>query len=1205
MKQALLTLQLEQDAGLRAEAEKQVISMAPEDLCAYIFNSGESVSTRLIACSALALQQQLSIDATKHIITQMCLLERTSSIAPLISKLAQVVAMNLVKMFNLIQMELQELVFGLNTYFDVYAPILEELLLNVLALHCKANIKPIAALSASIFAAISKLPIHQLSPYQGLQMVTLLKAATGALPNDPSLFGFIFTDATFSPSFMNMFLQQEITCDVADLVTTLLTVKLPKNSSSALVYLGPPLLYLITNGPRFYSCFTYNQLKAVTMCFTTIYTTHNNILRPNKDFVLSALNNIFCVFAQHPSHFIFDLMLPSLINIFNDLSLRSYDIPTSLTMYLIERTCFYVNRHNLRSLLSVTDGDTLTESEEYLAQDSIDSNTSFWLTWFAAFKGNCMSLVGKLAIFYPHITLKTLTQNLSQFLTSLAEFENSMTLEQAQQFTRHTEHYNAMDSVIAIVDASVYSVLRHLLFTNTYRDLLKSSDILGIAQVLLSYNPIHPIIYYRIMAILENLYKDFMCSISGTTGDVVVKPLKGKKKQAQGQHPSSAEQGKNSLENESGTSVKNIIAEYIAPLLQPIFQLYLQMIVFKSQVLGETGIFGEELYSKLSQDTLAIRRLAADRAKTLASNRYLLKEYVIPSADVFASFAGHVALLQQQNQVTAYEYVLLNQIIACAMLAHNDSEGFQRIVADTLQQSRNVLFSPEITSVLSSPDAFVSYFGLDNISVSNPVSLTTPTPLSSLLLRRKVMFAIQQAKEVLNRIHDASGTTATQSDLIDRLKDIIRMLLVIASRGFLAATPKYFEQQLSNQRVLLGGTISGGVAKVDLECHDATATDIEHAHSWLERCLISSLQCIALNQQDLLQYLLQLDYDTIPIYVLRLILFVVPRLCDVQVILILSKIVSMQYYDIHAIYTMLTEDEHKLLSAFLPRIRETCVLSRTAESMLWEDLREKKEVLARNILNLCNRAVMDICVKLFLQDGDINERIQAVLSTNQQFVDYSLSLLFNLLVSFSSDAKYAAQIAILICKVFDYISSWPPTGSGKQNQYSSSEEGIRSDGVAKLASDGPMTPPITPILTTINKAPDELLHKIAVFSFAFILQYSQYDSYLSCFCVLAGRSIQLAEDQLPIEVFYSGHEHIVPGLIAELKNTPFNNSKHIRQTILNSLKQAKRIQPNTQVPTNITIAALMTQRAEINDSMEVNIGDYTIGEMLGDTFSAE
>lgn len=1205
MKQALLVLQLEQDAERRAEAERQVVGAEPEDLCTYIFDPNESVGTRLIACSALALQPQLSIDAIKYIITQLCLLERTHLVAPLVSKLAQIVAMNLVKASGQLQMDLQELVSGMSTCFDVYAPILEELLLNSLTLQCKANIKPIAALSANIFAAVSKFPIHQMNTNQKLQLVTLLKAATGALSNDPALFSFIFTAPDFSSAFMDMFLQQEITCDVADLVVTLLTIKLPKNNPSALPYLGPPLLYLITNGPRFYSCFNYNQLKAVTMCFTIIYTAHSNTLRPNKDFIVSALNNIFCVFAQHPSHFIFDLLLPSLINIFNDLSLRVYEIPTSLTMYLIERVCFYVNRHNLRSLLSVTEGDTLTESEEYLAQDSIDSNTSFWLTWFAAFKGNCMSLVGKLAIFYPHITLTTLTQHLGQFLTSLASFENNMTLEQAQQFTRHTEQYNAMDSVIAIVDASVYSVLRHLLFTNTYKDVLKPGDVLGVAHVLLSYRPIHPIIYYRLMAILENFYRDFMHSISSATGDVVVKPFKGKRKQAQGQNPPSAESVKDSSENESGTSVKGLLAEYIAPLLQPIFQLYVQMIAFKSQVLGETDISGEELYSRLSQDTLAIRRLAADRAKILAGNRYLLREYIISSPDVFAAFVGHVTLLQQQNQVTAYEHVLLNQIVACTMLAHNDSEGFQRIVTDALQQSRSVLFNQEITAILFSPEAFISYFGLDNISVSNPVSLTTPTPLPSLLLRRKIMFAIQQAKEVLNRVHDASGTTSSQSDLIDRLKDITRMLLVIASKGFLSATPKYFEQQLSNQRVLLGGTISGGVAKVDLENHDATATDIEHAHSWLERCLISSLQCISLNQNDFLQYLLQLNYDTIPIYILRLILLVVPRLCDVQVILILSKIVSVQYYDVHSIYTALTKDEHKVLSALLPKTREMCVLSRTAESMLWEDLREKKEVLARNILNLCNRAVMDICVKLFLQDGDINERIQAVLSTNQQFVDYSLGLLFSLLVSFSNDAKYAAQIAILICKIFDYISSWPPTGLGQPNQCSSSGESVRSDGVANSGPDDPATPPITPILACTNKAPDELLHKIATFSFAFILQYSQYDSYLSCFCVLAGRSIQLAEDQLPIGIFYSGNEHIVPELTAELKSIPFNSTKQIRQAVLNSLKHSKRIQLNTQVPTNITIAALMTQRAEINDSMEVNIGDYTIGEMLGDTLSTE
>lgn len=140
-----------------------------------------------------------------------------------------------------------------------------------------------------------------------------------------------------------------------------------------------------------------------------------------------------------------------------------------------------------------------------------------------------------------------------------------MTMEQAQQFTRHTEQYNAMDSVIAIVDASVYSVLRHLLFTNTYKDVLKPGDVLGVAHVLLSYRPIHPIIYYRLMAILENFYRDFMHSISSATGDVVVKPFKGKRKQAQGQNPPSAESVKDSSENESGTSVKGLLAEYIAP----------------------------------------------------------------------------------------------------------------------------------------------------------------------------------------------------------------------------------------------------------------------------------------------------------------------------------------------------------------------------------------------------------------------------------------------------------------------------------------------------------------------------------------------------------------------------------------------------------------------------------------------------------------
>lgn len=83
MKQALLVLQLEQDAERRAEAERQVVRAEPEDLCTYIFDPNESVGTRLIACSVLALQPQLSIDAIKYIITQLCLLERTHLVAPL------------------------------------------------------------------------------------------------------------------------------------------------------------------------------------------------------------------------------------------------------------------------------------------------------------------------------------------------------------------------------------------------------------------------------------------------------------------------------------------------------------------------------------------------------------------------------------------------------------------------------------------------------------------------------------------------------------------------------------------------------------------------------------------------------------------------------------------------------------------------------------------------------------------------------------------------------------------------------------------------------------------------------------------------------------------------------------------------------------------------------------------------------------------
>lgn len=182
MKQALLVLQLEQDAERRAEAERQVVRAEPEDLCTYIFDPNESVGTRLIACSVLALQPQLSIDAIKYIITQLCLLERTHLVAPLVSKLAQIVAMNLVKASGQLQMDLQELVSGMSTCFDVYAPILEELLLNSLTLQCKTNIKPIAALSANIFAAVSKFPIHQMNTNQKLQLVTLLKAATGPYP---------------------------------------------------------------------------------------------------------------------------------------------------------------------------------------------------------------------------------------------------------------------------------------------------------------------------------------------------------------------------------------------------------------------------------------------------------------------------------------------------------------------------------------------------------------------------------------------------------------------------------------------------------------------------------------------------------------------------------------------------------------------------------------------------------------------------------------------------------------------------------------------------------------------------------------------------------------------------------------------------------------------------------------------------------------
>ncbi|TNJ27891.1 hypothetical protein GMRT_15282 [Giardia muris] len=1118
---SLKTLTESSPPHVRQDAEHYLLHVRPELLCNVALSDAFPLNQRLLACSALTAGEPPTREQIDRLIGAL----PGEACPPTVqAKLAQYIATGLQAHGQLRDITLstfQSRALGVSVLREVFAA----------ASFCtsKDQIKQLALLSTHTYSHIEGIPFTLLTEDDAEAILILLRAAADFLPAEPELFLFL---STTHRGFLELMCNEKYTSKVCDLYQTLLCNSVPKGHKRIPEVLYPVIGFFLEKAQALYEL-PYPQLRAVPACFSAIFSQFNILLRAQKEFILPAVYNFLCVFANHPSHLIFELIHPVLFNIFNDISLRGYEFDPRALCFLAERVCFYVNRYNLRTILTVVESDSLTDSEKYLTEDTLEFDTGFWLDWFGSFKGKCINLVSKLAVFYPRALLETITAGVSSFLIQLQQFEASLTEQQAYAFSMHTEQYYALDSLIAVVDACMSGCLKHVLYNHTFQDILQAETVTNLCDTLLSYIPRHPIVYYRIISALATFYKDAL-TVSSDKRE----------------------------EPKDNDSLKFIIARFFGPQIRKISRKYIECITFQSSILQEVGLTGEDLYTKMCQDTLALRRLVANRLNQMTEVSSIVRDYIVRTEEEFGELVSYIQSLSGKKAVTAYETVLLNQIISNILLAHGQSEGFKQQLASLLAQIRSVILSDQMRLYLQSDDAFIAGFHLTAVCTATDAAYV-PCTQASLLARRWLMFALQEAKVLLVRIYEVFGMHESIVEFFPAIQAILLCLLRISSRGLLSTTPKYLTIQLSGQRLLANGTASGGMAKIDLENPQNPVPDIEHAYSWIERCLDACLSTLALEGGALLDLLFQANLAAVPPYLLRTVIQKLPRHQSLRELQLLQGLARIQCSDIVSVFTVLHPQELECIREYLVQPGQ-CALARTAAGVIWETLPERREVIAQNVLTLCNRALIDMCLALFTENGELRENIVRQLKDDPHFSLSLLSLFLALLMAFCRDVKCVAQLSIILDWVLVKLPMPDRHNANSDLEFTACQPG------------SPLAQVLTPML---------------ILCYGLILQYVQYEYAQNALLLLAGRLLQITRS-MAVTAFYAPDEHLVPPLISEL--LLITDAKKIRHLIRSSLVKAKRITVSVDKVAGITTAALLVARSDDNDSIEVHLGEYPV-----------
>jgi len=620
----------------------------------------------------------------------------------------------------------------------------------------------------------------------------------------------------------------------------------------------------------------YTHIQLLAGLFAELCVLQQSSLRQMATFLCRSLTMALLAFSSHPSHAIFDLILPCLSSIFNDLSLRQVvngnttfqeSLPGIIQHYL-QRCRFFIDKSEVWSLTEFPQaGQTLRHSPSalFLLEDGFH-DPRYWREWFGGFKSRALQLVAKIAAAFPNRCFPTLSGLLAEART----LAGSVTIS-----TVECPEYMTFDSVFAVVEQCMTAILRQARYESGFS--VDGTSLLQIIKEITEFDNPSPVVMYRAFASYLYLYKDAAAS--------------------PGPHD----------------YVEQLLA-FVREYIGVIFGKYLWGITFGGAPSASTaaeredassagstapaGIpgSGKTAFCTLSQEVLAFRRLCGTRLQKLTESSRLLPLVFQEGGPTIEQVLLYLQSLGERDVITEHEGLLVNQSIVNLLSFVGEERSFGQHISCVLSNCYRVL---QRVLQLQSVEQFQSEFCISPLMAGDMAAALRTSDPEVLQSRRSLLYAIMESELILPRVrqlypeHESIGAMLPA---VSRSVECILLSMQIPQNAPLAGrvpdtslgpggtplrTNLLYAVSAEEVERCLGGRTRGVVEGPQKKAVDGStpntepgrdpsvSTELEYVHNWLARCASSGLRVISLNPEQFYQLLSRLDMSRLPLHALK------------------------------------------------------------------------------------------------------------------------------------------------------------------------------------------------------------------------------------------------------------------------------------------------------------------------------------------------
>ncbi|CAL5982309.1 Conserved_hypothetical protein [Hexamita inflata] len=436
---------------------------------------------------------------------------------------------------------------------------------------------------------------------------------------------------------------------------------------------------------------------------------------------------------------------------------------------VLKRCLYFVNKQIIKPVL--LGGESTSESYQYLQEDYQYNSVVVWQDWFAILKQEILSVVMKMTNIFPNDCVQFCIAIVQEMWATIYQVQNRIAMQ--------NDEYLMLDAYCSFIEEVSITVIKLILNENEYI----KTRMLNLEQL----NLLFQFIYNSsiITEIDQNicLYRHITCCSE------VLKFL-----QKFNQSVIQTQQANKTKKKLNDSQCQEQLFEQYKPLLKPIvtlaFQTLINCIDYRCNKLNEQDMSGE-LYTQLSQDTLALRRSVVTRLTTYFSCPYLVMLYFSDnemkfSQEALFSLLGMLNELEKTNRITEKEIISvslakINALLTIQMLNLSNNADQMAYVNQTLGQileTQICYFSQlnNITSVVS----FLQYFNVC-LDQSNSFSQQIITS-SSIAVKRQLKFKLNEAQQIIVKLFNTISDDSVHNQIL-QLVNIYKGLfaLVVSS----------------------------------------------------------------------------------------------------------------------------------------------------------------------------------------------------------------------------------------------------------------------------------------------------------------------------------------------------------------------------------------------------------------------------------------